>query len=259
MNCRNVRKIMDEWFLGRPPSGRDHQALSAHVQNCPSCSEYRQKVGCALEAMGDAAVDEFLGSIPAMPLPAQLPAAEKQKPSWLPALFPAAGWAAAAVLGAALGLVLFSSPEKTGFLVRGKEDPFDRLGVRLFCVEVAENSAPSVKELEAGSGCPIEAVLMFSYSQPYEDRQVFLVLYARQQEKLMWYYPQSPDGQALALEAGSVDQVLPRGVRLAEDHRPGKLIVEAVFVSKPVRAEDAMTDDRGVAKRFAVPVELLNP
>jgi len=93
---------------------------------------------------------------------------------------------------------------------------------------------------EPGAACAPGAVLGFAVSPP-EGKLNFSAFAMGGDGELLWYFP-TPNGQSLALSDASsaastratVKQVVPKGIPLGPEHKPGTYEVYGVFSSVPL-------------------------
>jgi len=86
------------------------------------------------------------------------------------------------------------------------------------------------RDLKAGDSVSLKARLGFRYGNP-DGTHKSLTIVGWDGSRLHWYYPETPDGEALTVKTG-INHRLPFDVGL-DDHTPGELTIVAAFDLTP--------------------------
>jgi hypothetical protein len=172
--------------------------------------------------------------------------------------------AAASLLIVVLGAILaLRPPVATTLQPRGSLAPLrpHLAAVRAFCVRRGSVVPPPPRSAstDPDARCRLddELQLMITHTARYPQLLVIGDLEeASGERRLLWYYPVPPTGESTAAPQGlAAPHPLGRAIRLAVNHRPGRLRIVAVFSRAPLRAETIFAylralPDRGSAEEL---------
>ena len=247
MKHKEARRLIHALFVdGALPPGSASR-LDEHVRQCPGCASLYSKYARLEDALCNAPEDGTAFSRDRVmarvmervaPLDDEVP---KKAPRRMRLVLPAA-----AVLAAAASLVMVLAPPgrddskvdlppgarlmEVG--LRSKGDgaaEVSNVGIRMF--KVTDRAGLE----EAGEqGLDLSDVVTFTYTN-VEKGVSYLTLFGVQQEAdIHWYYPDYNGLKSIGIRSDVIDEPLGHGFRLCVNHKPGPLLVVAVFSSRPV-------------------------
>ncbi|HUU01525.1 MAG TPA: hypothetical protein VM425_08810 [Myxococcota bacterium] len=244
--CKNRRfgRALQDLFEGRVPPPLP-MSLSDHLKSCPACRTQARTLASADRLLGEecgapVCVSPFEIDLAWQAVAARLNIAERQSRRWFVPSSILRGRRLLRLLPAAIGLALvlvvgaaFIATHKTsGFAARGAAAPPD---LRLVCIPAGDKSAP--RSARAGDGpasCSIDETLGFAYLNP-EGRFGGLLLYAvDSKDNILWYAPNPAQPAGISIEPAARPRALPRTVRLAVNHHPGRYTLVAAFTRRPL-------------------------
>ncbi len=247
---------IDQLILDERPSAKKLARLHEHLAVCEGCRQRYDKVALAgrllhggPEALGQPSAAEIARARERLLGRTRLSPEPPVKRLALRFVFALA--AAAAVVAIALPLTL---DDKTAALPAGGTPQFQvrgaparqgkMVGLRAICISNRQGMAkPELRELPADAlgRCGVDDALSFAYTNRTKNLRHLFLLGVDEAFEVKWYLPRTPVSESVAVEAGAVDEPLPRAVRLEVQHRSGALRVFALFSAKPL-SRDAVAD-----------------
>ncbi len=241
MSCDRpaVRADIDTLFVGELSKER-WRRVSEHLRSCEECRSYYDRVMLLSQAL-DGSQPLLDAKQVALVESELLDEVAPRRGRW-----GRAGWAATALVaaGAAAAMLLpavFHEPE---FRVRGGGGAGAEASLRVVCV-AAEVSGSRVRAAfppvagHAETPCRQADVMQIAYAiHPGAEERLRYVFVFGLDERLepLWYFPHPSEGASLAVatSGGESEALLPGGIQLDVNHRPGPLRVLALFSQRPL-------------------------
>ncbi len=116
--------------------------------------------------------------------------------------------------------------------------PVEQPELELFCAQRTSEGVSFTGEEDAPFGlisCPLDAELKLAYRNTATQLRYAAFFGVDQTGKIYWYGPTPSDGAPLAIKHSATVEPVGESIRLAVNHRPGRVRVVGLFASDPIR------------------------
>ncbi|MFP4600012.1 MAG: hypothetical protein ACLFVJ_17275 [Persicimonas sp.] len=116
--------------------------------------------------------------------------------------------------------------------------PVEQPELELFCAQRTSEGVNFTGKEDAPLGlisCPLDAELKLAYRNTATQLRYAAFFGVDQTGKIYWYGPTPSDGAPLEIEPSATVEPVGESIRLAVNHRPGRIRVVGVFASDPIR------------------------